>query len=128
MHYMAFGNQSAAAAEIRTHIQLATTGLVQGSVLGVGVTQTLPLVPGRSYEIPVPVTAGQTLSMLTSGRDSYDTILVLIAPDGTPVLGSGDYKQYFAGFQWVAPTSGMYRVWVTLFESVNAAHLVVSRR
>ncbi|HEX5492927.1 MAG TPA: hypothetical protein VFX07_16820, partial [Candidatus Udaeobacter sp.] len=31
MHYMAFGNQSAAAAEIRTHIQLATTGLVQGS-------------------------------------------------------------------------------------------------
>jgi hypothetical protein len=88
MHYMAFGNQSAAAAEIRTHIQLATTGLVQGSVLGVGVTQTLPLVPGRSYEIPVPVTAGQTLSMLTSSRDSYDTILVLIAPDGTPVLGA----------------------------------------
>ena len=126
--YMAFGNQSAAAAEIRTHMQLVTTELIQGSALGVGATQTLPLVPGQSYKIPVPVTAGHTLSILTSSRDFYDTILVLLAPDGTPVLGSDDYRQYFAGFQWVAPTSGTYQIWVTSFESVNTGDLVVSRR
>jgi hypothetical protein len=126
--YMSFGNQSAAAAEIRTHMELVTTELIQGSPLSVGVTQTLPLVPGRSYQIPVSVTAGETLSILTSSRDFYDTILVLLAPDGTPVLGSDDYRQYFAGFQWVAPTSGTYEIWVTSFESVNTGDLVVSRR
>lgn len=126
--YLAFGNQSAAAAEMRTHIELVTTELVQASALNGGGTLTLPLVPGRSYEIPVPVTAGQTLSVLTSSRDFYDTILVLLAPDGTPVLGSDDYRQYFAGFQWVTATSGTYRVRVTSFESVNTGDLVVSRR
>ena len=126
--YLAFGNQSAAAAQIRTHIALVTTELAQASALSVGDALTLPLVPGRSYEIPVPVTAGQTLSILTSSRDFYDTILVLLAPDGTPVLGSDDYRQYFAGFQWVAAAGGTYRMWVTSFESVNTGDLVVSRR
>jgi hypothetical protein len=91
--HILLGNQSAAAAEIRTHMELVTTELVQASVLSVGDTQTLSLVPGRSYKIPVPVTAGQTLSILTSSRDFHDTILVLLAPDGTPVLGSDDYRQ-----------------------------------
>jgi tetratricopeptide (TPR) repeat protein len=126
--YLALGNQSAAAAEMRTHIELVTTELVQASALSVGGTLTLPVVPGRTYEIPVPVMAGQTLSILTSSRDFYDTILVLLAPDGTPVLGSDDYRQYFAGFQWVATASGTYRVRVTSFESVNTGDLVVSRR
>jgi hypothetical protein len=126
--YLAFGNSSAAAAEMRTHIELVTTELVQASALSTGGTLTLPLVPGRSYEIPIPVTAGQTLSILTSSRDFYDTILVLLAPDGTPVLGSDDYRQYFAGFQWVTAASGTYRIWVTSFESVNTGDLVVSRR
>lgn len=89
---------------------------------------TLPLVPGRTYEIPVPVTAGQTVSVLTSSPDFYDTILVLLAPDGTPVLGSDDYRQYFAGFEWVAAATGTYRMRVTSFESVNTGDLIVSRR
>ena len=126
--YLAFDNESSAAAEIRTHIELVTTELFQALALNVGGTMTLPLVPGRSYEIPVSVSAGQTLSILTSSRDFYDTILVLLAPDGTPVLGSDDYRQYFAGFQWMAVASGTYRIWVTSFESVNTGDLVVSRR
>lgn len=126
--YLSFGNQSAAASEIRTHIELVTTELVQASALGAGGTLTLPLVPGRSYEVPIPVTVGQTVSILTSSRDFLDTILVLLAPDGTPVLGSDDYRQYFAGFQWTATTSGIYRIRVTSFESVNTGDLVVSRR
>jgi hypothetical protein len=126
--YLAFGNQSAAAAEIRTHIELVTTELVQASSLAAGGTLTLALVPGRSYEIPIPVTFGETVSILTSSRDFYDTILVLLAPDGTPVLGSDDYRQYFAGFQWVTAATGTYRVRVTSFESVNTGDLVVSRR
>ena len=126
--YLNFGNQPAAAAEIRTHIELVTTELVQASSLAAGATLTLPLVPGRSYEIPIPVTFGETVSILTSSRDFSDTILVLLAPDATPVLGSDDYRQYFAGFQWVAAATGTYRIRVTSFESVNTGDLVVSRR
>jgi len=75
---------------------------------------------------------GEGLSILTGSRDFYDTILVLLAPDGPPVLGSHDYGQYFAGeyfagFQWVAVATGTYRIWVTSFESVNTGDLIASR-
>jgi tetratricopeptide (TPR) repeat protein len=126
--YLAFGNQAAAAAEIQRHIELVTTQLLMASPLNAGDRLTLPLVPGRTYEIPVPATAGETISVLTSSPDFYDTILVLLAPDGTPVLGSDDYRQYFAGFEWVATATGTYRMWVTSFEAVNTGDLVVSRR
>ena len=38
------------------------------------------------------VAAGETVSIATSSKDFWDTILILFAPDGTPVLGSDDYK------------------------------------
>ena len=126
--YLAFGNQAAAGTEIERHIELVTTELLMTSPLNARTTLTLPLVPGRIYEIPVPATAGETLSVLTSSHDFYDTILVLLAPDGTPVLGSDDYRQYFAGFAWVAAATGTYRMWVTSFEGVNTGDLVVSRK
>ena len=126
--YLSFGNQAAAGAEIKRHIELVTTELRMTLPLNVRGALTLPLVPGRTYEIPVPATAGQTVSVLTSSPDFYDTILVLLAPDGTPVLGSDDYRQYFAGFEWVAAATGTYRMRVTSFESVNTGDLIVSRR
>ena len=64
---------------------------------------------------------------MTGSRDFYDTILVLLAPDGTPVVGSDDAKFYFAGFEWVAGETGTYRLLVTSFESVNTGELVVTR-
>ena len=126
--YMAFGDQAAAGAEIQKHIQLVTTEFVTSSPLTAGGSLSLPLVPSRSYDIPVPATAGETLSVLTSSHDFYDTILVLLAPDGTPVLGSDDYRSYFAGFKWVAAQTGTYRLWVTSFEGVNTGELDVTRR
>src|SRR5262249_29485859 len=125
--YMAFGDQSAAAAEIKTHIDQVTTELVPTSPLAAGTSLTLDLVAGRTFEIPVPVTAGQTLSVVTGSPDLYDTILVLLAPDGTPVVGSDDYVDYFAGFQWVAPSTGTYELRVTSFEGVSTGGLTVTR-
>lgn len=126
--YLAFGNQAAAGAEIQKHIQLVTTELVQASPINAGDSLSLGLVPGRSYEVPLPVSAGEKVSIMTGSHDFYDTILVLLAPDGSPVLGSDDYKQYFAGFEWVAPTTGTYRIWVTSFESVDTGTLSVTRK
>lgn len=126
--YLALGDQTAAAFHIHRHIDLVTTELVGGPGIGAGTSQQVSLVPGRTYELPLPATAGETISVLTSSRDFYDSILVLLAPDGSPVVGGDDYDAYFAGFEWVADVTGTYRLWVTSFESVSSGQLVVTRK
>ncbi|HXD10658.1 MAG TPA: hypothetical protein VN653_11395, partial [Anaerolineales bacterium] len=126
--YAAFGNQPAAASEIQTHIDLVTTEFVPASTINVGDTLDLDLVPGGTYDLPVNATAGQTISITTGSPDFYDTILVLLAPDGTPVFGSDDADFYFAAIDWVATQTGTYHMLVTSFESIDTGELVVSRK
>ena len=124
--YLAFGNPAAAAVEIKTHLDLVTTELVATAPLAVGSFMNLGLVPGRVYDIPITAAQGQLLSIATSSKDYWDTILVLLAPDGTPVVGSDDYKGYFAGLDWVAPAAGTYHLRVAFFEAVNTGELLVA--
>jgi hypothetical protein len=100
--YNAFGDIEAAAAHIARHFELVTTELVATTPLVAGGSLSLEFVPGRTYEIPIAATAGQTISIATSSRDYWDTIAVLLAPDGTPVVGSDDDNAYFAAFDLVA--------------------------
>lgn len=126
--YLAFGDLGAAALQIRIHLDLVTTELVPTAPLAAGASMNLPLVPGRTYEIPVVVAAGEALSIGTGSKSFWDTILVLLAPDGTPVVGSDDAKGYYAAFEWVAPAGGTYRLRVTSFEAVSTGELVVARK
>ena len=126
--YLAFGDQVNAAIQIKIHLDLVTTELVGTSPITDGQTMSLGLVPGRTYEIPITVATGETVSIATTGKGFWDTILVLLAPDGTPVLGSDDYKGYLAGFDWVAPGAGTYRLRVSSFEAVNTGVLLVARK
>jgi hypothetical protein len=126
--YIAFGNVSAAAAEIQTHIQLVTTGLVTTSALPAGTTLERGVVPGQTLDIPLVVSAGDRVSIVTSSHDYWDTILVLLDSNGNPVLGSDDSWRYFAAFDWTAPSGGTYRIRVTFFEGVITGTLRVSRK
>ena len=125
--YDAFGDQAAAASEIQRSIELVTTELVTASPLASGASSTLDLVPGRTYEIPLAAVAGETISIATSSEDFYDSIAVLLAPDGTPVVGSDDENAYFAAFEYAAQETGTYLLQVTSFEGVNTGELVVTR-
>jgi len=125
--YLAFGDALAAATEIQRHIELVTTELLKTAPIAAGASLDLDLAPGWTYEIPVAAIAGETISIVTSSPDFSDSILVLLAPDGSPVVGSDDFIQYFAGFKWVAGETGTYRLRVTSFESVSAGLLVVTR-
>ena len=125
--YNAFGQLGAAAEQIKIHLDLVTTSLVATPALGAGASNSFALVPGRIYEIPISLTAGERLVLNTSSKDFYDTILVLLSPNGTPVIGADDTKAYFAGIDWVAPAAGVYRVRVSSFEAVNTGTLVVAR-
>lgn len=124
----ALGDQALSAWHIARHIDLVTAELVAAPVLGAGVSLALPLVPGRVYEIPVPVIAGETVSISTGSHDYTDTILVLLGPDGTPVVASDDARVYYAALDWMAPATGTYTMRVTFFESVNTGVLGVARK
>lgn len=126
--YNAFGDRLSAAQHIKTHIDLVTTQLVSKKPMDPGTTDTLELVPGRTYQIPVPAIAGEMISITTGSSDFWDSILVLLGPDGTPVLGSDDTNFYFAAFDWTAEASGIYSLQVTSFESVSTGELVVTRK
>jgi tetratricopeptide (TPR) repeat protein len=126
---LAFGELVAAATHIEHHIDLVTTELVTASPLAAGASLALDLVPGRTYELPIPAIAGETISITTGPSvEIWDTIAVLLAPDGSPVVGSDDAKQYYAAFDWGATATGTYRLQVTSFESVGTGALPVTRR
>lgn len=126
--YTAFGNVAAAADHIQTHIQLVTTGLVTTSALPAGTSLERALVPGQTLDIPLVVSQGEKVSIVTSSHDYWDTILVLLDPNGLPVLGSDDSWKYFAAFDWTAPSGGSYRLRVTFFEGVITGTLRISRK
>ena len=118
---------SSAAEHIKTHIDLVTTELVTTNPMDSNTTDTLELAPGSTYSIPIPASACETISVTTSSPDYWDTILVLLGPDGTPVAGADDDWFYFAELDWVAEQGGTYLLQVTFFESVNSGEVVVTR-
>jgi hypothetical protein len=126
--YNAFGALVAAGTHIQRHIDLVTAERLTTAPMAPGTSMTLPLVPGRTYDVPLDVVAGEPVSVTTSSKDYWDTILVLIGPDGSPVLGSDDASNYFAAFTWTPGTTGTYRIRVTFFESNNFGDLLVKRK
>jgi tetratricopeptide (TPR) repeat protein len=126
--YLAFGDVTAAAAHIKRHFDLVTTALVQAPSMLAGDTLDVTLAPGRTIEIPLPAVAGDAIAVATSSKDYWDTIAVLLAPDGTPVTASDDANSYFAAFEYQAAQSAVYRLRVTFFESVNSGVIRVTRR
>jgi tetratricopeptide (TPR) repeat protein len=126
--YTAFGNVPAAAVHIKRHFDLVTTELAAAPPILAGDSFAVALAPGRAVELPVPAVAGETIAIATSSKDYWDTIAVLLAPDGTPVVGSDDAKGYFAAFEWPAAGTATYRLRVTFFESLNSGLLLVSRK
>ena len=126
--YFAFGDLAAATAHIKRHFDLVTTEVVQAPALLAGQSLDVTLAPGRVVEIPVPAIAGTLIRIATGSHDYWDTIAVLLAPDGTAVTASDDANAYFAAFEWPAAQTAVYRLRVTFFESVNAGVIRVSRK
>ena len=126
--YLALDDQLSAASHFQRHFELVTTQLVAAAPLPAGGALTVGLVPGRTQEIPVAAVAGETVSIRTSSSDMWDTIAVMLAPDGTPVVGGDDFFKYFAGFDWVATATATYRLRVTSFESINTGAVTITRQ
>ena len=52
----------------------------------------------------------------------------MLAPDGSPAVGSDDHRKYMAGIKWAAEVTGTYRLQVTSFESVSTGEMAVTRQ
>lgn len=126
--YVAFGDRPAATVHIKRHFDLVTTEVAFAPPMLAGDAQAVAIAPGRVVEIPIPAVAGETIAIATSSRDYFDTVAVLLAPDGTAVSGGDDDKGYFAAFQWAAAQTATYRLRVTFFEALNSGLLLVSRK
>jgi len=126
--YLAEGLPDVAAPYLAKHIELVTTQYAPAGPLPAGATLNLDMVPGRTQEIAVSAVAGETLLIQTRSNEYFDTIAVLLAPDGTPVTGGDDFMQYYAGFQWVAGATGTYVLQVAFFEAVNYGGIKVTRK
>ncbi|MFL6466852.1 MAG: tetratricopeptide repeat protein [Pyrinomonadaceae bacterium] len=125
--YNKFGNKVAAAEEINKCIDLSIDDLVPASPLAAGTTLDLNFIPDMAYDIPITVGAGEIISIKTNATDYWDSIAVLLAPDGTPLIGSDDDNRYFAEFTYVAPVAGTYHMKVTFFEAVAVGVMHVTR-
>jgi tetratricopeptide (TPR) repeat protein len=122
-----FGDTLDAAAHIKVHIDMVTTELVPSAPISVGQVVKLDVVPGRTYAVPIEVSAGETIAISTSSPDFWDSIAVLYAPNGSPVVGSDDDNVYFAEFDYAATATGTYLLHVTSFEAVSTGELHVER-
>jgi tetratricopeptide (TPR) repeat protein len=127
--YADFGNEAAAAEETQTHIAMVTTDYVNLPPLQVGEVEQRSMVPGQTLVIPIDVVAGEPIKIVTDSPtgEIWDTILVLLAPDGTPLKAADDVIDYFAAIDWPAPAGGTYHLLVTSFEAVSTGELSVSR-
>ena len=125
--YMAFGDPLAAAQHIKLHIDMVSSETVTTAPLSPAASLSLNLAPGRTFAIPVPAVAGETIDIMTGSGDFWDTIAVLLNPEGNPVVGSDDARFYFAAFDWQAEETGTYMLLVTSFESINTGSLTVTR-
>jgi tetratricopeptide (TPR) repeat protein len=126
--YVAFGDRAAATVHIKRHFDLVTTEVASAPPLLAGDSQAVAIAPGRVVEIPIPAAAGETIAIATSSHDYFDTVAVLLAPDGTAVTAGDDDKGYFAAFEWPAVQTATYRLRVTFFEALNSGLLLVSRK
>jgi len=126
--YVAFGDRPAATVHIKRHFDLVTTEVALAPPMLAGDSQAVVIAPGRVVEIPIPAVAGEAITIATSSHDYFDTVAVLLAPDGTAVTAGDDDKGYFAAFEWPAALTTTYRLRVTFFEALNSGLLLVSRR
>lgn len=127
--YSAEGDEATAAQYFAEHIRSATTNMVQGDLLAAGEIVTLEFVPGRSYTIPLEVTAGETLTVnLDSPADGVDTMLVLVAPDGSLVAATDDVVDLNAGLEGVIiAEGGTYNLLIATFEGAGTGEVIVTR-
>jgi tetratricopeptide (TPR) repeat protein len=122
------GDETAAAGYFARHIEVVTTEWVDIDELVRDSVTEVTFVPGVSFRVPLNVNAGERLSIIIgNGSSGVDTLLALVAPDGSFVTGSDDYIDLNAGFERIMDEGGTYTLWLTSFEGAGSGEVTISR-
>jgi tetratricopeptide (TPR) repeat protein len=115
---VALNDQPAAAADYLEWIRKQETRSVDGDPLTPGESQVVQMRQGLSYELPFDASAGQKVTLTATARENAktDPLIVLLDPDGKPILasddiGAGSYDSAIKDF--VIPANGTYTLVVS---------------
>lgn len=127
--YANFGFDELAAEETLEHISMVTSENVRGGSLHAHQTKSWDMTPGQTIVMSIHLDAGEVLDIATDGPTGtvWDTILVLLDPNGNPVASADDVIDYYAALDYTAPHAGDNKLLVTSFESVQSGTMTVSR-
>jgi tetratricopeptide (TPR) repeat protein len=82
----------AAASDLLRFVALNRTELTQNDPITPGEVKVVELSRGRVHVIPFQASEGQTLSAIAGGErgSTTDPLMILLAPDGTPIIADDD--------------------------------------
>jgi len=86
------GDDARAASDLLRFVALNRTELTQNDPIAPGEVKVVQLRRGVVHVIPFQASAGQTLSAVAGGErgSTTDPLLILLAPDGTPISADDD--------------------------------------
>lgn len=126
--YFYLGEEAQAIPYFANHIERATVEAVKGETLKRGESVVLDFKPGQTYHLTVEAGIGETLRIAaTSAVDKVDTIMVLLAEDGTLITGNDDSVELNAGFTYEIDNAGTYTLLVSSFEAAGSGEVTVTR-
>jgi tetratricopeptide (TPR) repeat protein len=115
--YDEMGQDAAALADFARYVELNTLASFEGDFLFSDLPVIADMDDGRVFRYPLVLEAGQTVTLTAvSANNRSDPLLMLLAPDGTPVAANddqvlGQFTSVIENFQ--APTAGAYTVLLT---------------
>ena len=113
------GEIAASAQDYATYVELTEAFRFDGPNLRYGRSESVPMSEGNVYYLPLQAQSGDVLTITAlADTPEVDPLVLLLAPDGTPLAGnddidaaSGNYSAQIPAFE--IPRSGTYTVVVT---------------
>jgi len=114
----ALGFSDAAARDFSTGVELNTLEMVEGAEVFAGESVTISMTAGRTYQLPFAADAGQivTIQAASVNPGEVDPIMLLLGPDGTPLVFNDDASEDTLDatlLGYTIPASGTYTLVVS---------------
>lgn len=128
------GDSQQAAYWYNQFILRAETYGIDADALTIGEPRRITISYGTITRFPIPLTTGQTVTFLAESQPTHDEridpLIVLLAPDGTPLLGNDD-TALFSNLdsqiaEFVVPADATYTLAVTSTDYGVQGHVVVT--
>jgi serine/threonine protein kinase len=130
--YSQTGEARKGAQDALKYIQLHELQTIEGEPLLSGQPVTLTITPGVVYRLPIMLEAGQKFNLSVVSPDkAVDPIMVLLAPDGTPLVHNDDDNLAITALDAIlrnieVPNDGNYTALISHAAGGNQGEVIVT--